>query len=65
VKLIGRRREAPDERPSPIRWESTDAPRIKGFISNPVGKAKSVVFTDKGLEELERLLIERFVKPQA
>lgn len=25
----------------------------KGFISNPVGKAKSVLLTDKGLHESE------------
>jgi Domain of unknown function (DUF6429) len=37
----------------------------KGFISNSVGKAKSVAFTYKGLEESERLFIERFVKPEA
>jgi len=26
----------------------------KGFISNPVGKAKSVLLTEKGLQESER-----------
>jgi hypothetical protein len=34
----------------------------KGFIANPVGKAKSLALTDKGLEESERLFVERFVK---
>jgi len=34
----------------------------KGFISNPVGKAKSVALTDKGLQESERLFSKLFVK---
>jgi hypothetical protein len=37
----------------------------KGFISNPVGKAKSVVLTDKGLQESERLFSKLFVKGRA
>ena len=32
----------------------------KGFISDPRGKAKSVVFTEKGLNEAERLLKKLF-----
>jgi hypothetical protein len=32
----------------------------KGFISDPRGKAKSVVFTDEGLIEARRLLEELF-----
>jgi hypothetical protein len=43
-------------------WDSMNRLYAKGFISNPVGKAKSVAFTDKGLEESERLFVERFVK---
>ena len=31
-------------------WDSMNRLYAKGFISNPVGKAKSVAFTDKGLE---------------
>ncbi len=34
----------------------------KGFISNPAGKAKSVVFTAEGLAEAERLFREMFGK---
>ena len=34
----------------------------KGLIQNPVGKAKSVVFTDKGREESERLFQQLFTK---
>ena len=34
----------------------------KGFISNPVGKAESVLLTEKGLRESERLFSKLFVK---
>jgi Domain of unknown function (DUF6429) len=34
----------------------------KGFISNPIGKAKSVVLTDEGLHEAERLFMTLFAK---
>jgi len=32
----------------------------KGFISNPVGKTKSVAFNESGLRESQRLLAELF-----
>jgi hypothetical protein len=34
-----------------------------GLISDPRGKAKSVIFTEEGLERAERLLVELFGKP--
>jgi hypothetical protein len=34
----------------------------KGFIENPVGKAKSVVLTETGLRESERLFHKFFAK---
>ena len=34
----------------------------KGFIYDPVGEAKSVVLTDEGLRESERLFRKLFVK---
>jgi Domain of unknown function (DUF6429) len=37
-------------------WEALNRLYEKGFISDPRGKAKSVVFTEKGLIEAERLL---------
>jgi hypothetical protein len=37
-------------------WDAMDRLHQKGYISNPVGKAKSVVLTDEGLRESERLL---------
>jgi len=41
-------------------WESMNRLHEKGFISNPRGKTKSVVFTDDGLLEARRLLEELF-----
>ena len=34
----------------------------KGLIGNPVGKAKSVVFTQDGLKESERLFRKLFAR---
>ena len=37
-------------------WEVMGRLHQKGFITDPVGKAKSVVFTEEGARESERLL---------
>src|SRR5712691_11092552 len=37
-------------------WEAMNRLHEKGFISDPRGKAKSVVFTADGLDEARRLL---------
>ena len=37
-------------------WEVMSRLHRKGYISNPVGKAKSVLFTEEGLQESGRLL---------
>jgi hypothetical protein len=37
-----------------------DQLHAKGFITDPVGKARSVVFTEEGLREAERLFQELF-----
>lgn len=42
-------------------WDALERLHAKGMISNPVGKAKSVVFTDEGLREAERLFEQMFV----
>ena len=42
-------------------WDAMDRLHQKGLISDPVGKAKSVVFTEEGLREAERLFRELFV----
>lgn len=43
-------------------WDAMDRLYEKGFISNPRGKAKSVMFTEAGLKEAERLFQEMFAK---
>ena len=45
-----------------LDWDALNRLYEKGFISNPVGKAKSVALTDKGLQESERLFSKLFVK---
>jgi hypothetical protein len=46
-------------------WESMNRLHAKGLISVPRGKAKSIVFTEKGLQEAERLLEKLFSKDNA
>jgi hypothetical protein len=41
-------------------WDAMDRLYQKGLISDPVSKAKSVVFTEEGLREAERLFRELF-----
>ena len=43
-------------------WNAMSRLHEKGFISDPVGKVKSVVFTEEGEREAERLLYELFGK---
>lgn len=45
-------------------WESMNRLHEKGLISDPVNKAKSVVFTEQGLQESERLFKQLFSKKQ-
>ena len=44
-------------------WDAMDRLYRKGLIHDPVGKAKSVVLTDEGLAESERLFKKLFAKP--
>ena len=41
-------------------WEAMNRLHAKGFISDPVGKAKSVVLTEEGQREAERLFQQMF-----
>jgi hypothetical protein len=41
-------------------WDALARLHEKGYISDPVGKAKSVLFTEEGLAESQRLLQELF-----
>jgi hypothetical protein len=43
-------------------WHAMDRLHKKGFISDPRGKTKSVLFTEDGLTESRRLLEEMFGK---
>ena len=43
-------------------WDSMARLHEKGLISDPVGKAKSVTFTEQGLREAEHLLHSLFRK---
>jgi hypothetical protein len=43
-------------------WNVMNRLHEKGYISNPIGKAKSVVFTDEGLQEAEHLFRKLFAK---
>jgi Domain of unknown function (DUF6429) len=44
-------------------WAAMNRLHEKGLISNPVGKAKSVVLSERGLSESKRLFTELFSKP--
>ena len=41
-------------------WNAMDRLHEKGFISDPVGMAKSVVFSEEGLRRSEELFHELF-----
>lgn len=43
-------------------WAAMERLHAKGFISNPVGKVKSVVFTEEGLLQAEALFDKLFRK---
>ena len=45
-----------------VDWEATNRLHEKGLIEVPPNKAKSVVFTEQGLKEAERLFKELFAK---
>jgi hypothetical protein len=41
-------------------WDAMSRLHEKGFISDPVGKAKSVLFTEEGFAESRRVFEEMF-----
>jgi Domain of unknown function (DUF6429) len=43
-------------------WDAMDRLHKKGLISDPVGRAKSVVLTDEGLEKAARMFRDLFAK---
>ena len=42
-------------------WDTMNRLHEKGLISNPVGKAKSVVMTEEGFKKAEELFKRHFV----
>jgi hypothetical protein len=42
-------------------WDAMNRLHEKGYISDPVGKAKSVVFTEEGMRRSEELFRKMFV----
>ncbi len=42
-------------------WKAMNRLHVKGLITDPVNKSKSVVLTEEGLRESERLFQEMFV----
>jgi hypothetical protein len=46
-------------------WNAMARLHEKGLISDPVGRAKSVTFTDEGLRKAQSLLRELFAKKPA
>jgi hypothetical protein len=45
-----------------LDWELTNRLYQKGFILDPVGKTKSVVLTDEGLQKSEELFKKLFCR---
>ncbi len=43
-----------------LTWDAMHRLHEKGYITEPVGKAKSVMFTEEGLRESRRLFRELF-----
>lgn len=46
-----------------FQWEAMNRLHDKGMIGDPVGKAKSVLLTGKGLAQSERLFRKMFTNP--
>lgn len=46
-------------------WGTLDRLHRKGLLANPVGKTKSVMLTDEGLQRSKELLAAVFGKPGA
>lgn len=42
-------------------WDSMNRLHQRGFISNPKGKAKSVVLSEEGFKRAEELFVKYFV----
>lgn len=45
-----------------LDWDTMDRLHEKGFISNPIGKSKSISFSDEGFAKSEQLFRDLFTK---
>ena len=45
-------------------WDVLNRLHERGFIEDPLNKTKSVIFTEQGLRESERLFYQHFVIPE-
>ncbi len=43
-------------------WDAMDRLHAKGYISNPVGRAKSVMMTEEGFLKAEELFTRHFTR---
>ena len=46
-------------------WDALGRLHAKGYISDPVGKAKSVVLSEEGARRAEELFVKLFCAPDA
>jgi hypothetical protein len=46
-------------------WDALGRLHAKGYISNPVGKAKSVLLSEEGARRAEELFVKLFCTPDA
>jgi hypothetical protein len=46
-------------------WDALNRLHAKGYITNPVGKAKSVVLSEAGAPRAEELFVKMFCTPDA
>jgi len=45
-------------------WDAMNLLHEQGYISDPVGKARSVILTDEGIRRCEELFEQYFAKPE-
>ncbi|WP_255215317.1 DUF6429 family protein, partial [Paraburkholderia youngii] len=45
-------------------WDVLNRLYERGFVEDPVNRTKSVIFTEEGLRESERLFKQHFVIPE-
>jgi hypothetical protein len=64
LALLSLGRHVDDQTWKAFDWDVMSRLHQKGYITDPVGKAKSVLFTEAGLRESERLFSALFCREQ-